>query len=90
MATLIKSDGSNVELNPFNGKDFSLEELQQAVGGYIEIVPIDKEFDMVVNEEGKLYGLPVNEQATRLYRRVRYTDDVIVGDVVLCNKEQLV
>ena len=89
MATLIKSDGKMNEFTPQSGVKFTLEELQKAVGGYIEIVHIDKDFDMVVNEEGKLLCLPINETATRLYRRVRYTDDLIVGDVLICNKQEL-
>ena len=89
MATLIKADGRECGLHPQNGSTFTLEELQNAVGGYIEIVEIDKEFDMVVNEEGKLQLLPLNETATRLYQRARYTDDVIVGNVLLCNKIEI-
>ena len=88
MATLIKSNGTEIEVHP-TGKCFSLEELQSFVGGYIEFVAIDKEFYMIVNEEGKLMCLPKNEKATRLYHRVRYTEDVIVGDVLVCNNTEV-
>ena len=88
MATLIKSNGTEVEIHP-NSKFFSLEELQSFVGGYIEIVALDKEFYMVLNEEGKLKCLPKNDKATRLYHRVRYTDDVIVGNVLICNNTEI-
>ena len=37
-----------------------LEPLQALVGGYIEIVPISDKIVMIVNEEGKLMGLPYN------------------------------
>lgn len=37
----------------------TLEALQGLVGGYIETVPVGKAL-MLVNEEGKLRGLPVN------------------------------
>lgn len=89
MATLITSEGKLREVVPDNGKTFSLDDLQKYVGGYIEIVHIDKEFDMVVNEEGKFQMLPINEIATRLYRKSRYTDDVIVGNALLCNQSEL-
>ena len=38
MATLIKADGTWAEIQPENGTDFKLEELQAYVDGYIEIV----------------------------------------------------
>ena len=38
-----------------------LEDLQEAVGGYIEVVyPFDEPVGLVMNEEGKLDGLPLN------------------------------
>ena len=38
-----------------------LEDLQNAVGGYIEVVyPFDEPVGLVMNEEGKLEGLPLN------------------------------
>lgn len=38
-----------------------LEDLQKAVGGYIEVMyPFDEQVGLVMNEEGKLEGLPLN------------------------------
>ncbi len=38
-----------------------LEDLQKAVGGYIEVVyPFEDQVGLIVNEEGKLDGLPLN------------------------------
>jgi hypothetical protein len=37
-AKLIKPDGSVIPIEPENGTDFSLEELNRMVGGYIEVV----------------------------------------------------
>ena len=38
-----------------------LEDLQKAVGGYIEVTyPFDENVGLVMNEEGKLEGLPLN------------------------------
>ncbi len=46
-------------------EEVSLKELQRAVGGYIEHAPIagltEEGIVMLVNEEGLLAGLPVNE-----------------------------
>jgi len=50
----------------------TLEECQQMVGGWIELVHrtiYNPAFEgqMVVNEEGLLKGLPINKVGTRLY-----------------------
>lgn len=83
-ATLIKSDGSITEIEPKNGSDFSLEELQQLVGGSIEIIPYQDEQVFVVNEEGKLSQLPYNKKATEKLFLAHYTNDYFVGDVLIC------
>ena len=38
MATIYYADGRSEERQPANGHDFELKELQQIVGGYIEIL----------------------------------------------------
>jgi Domain of unknown function (DUF3846) len=51
-------------------KEFTLEQMQQIVGGYIERVTVlcDKKLcDMIVNEEGALRNLPINTKATEIY-----------------------
>lgn len=85
---LIKPDGS-VEPYPPKGKTYTLEELQKAVGGYIEILhPPDPKLLMVVNEEGKLKGLPNNDEATRLMGENLLPGDYIVGNALVCwNKD---
>lgn len=50
-----------------------LTQLQALVGGYIETVPVDGEMLLLVNEEGKLQGLPAN---------FAYGQDVLCGTVV--------
>ena len=60
--------------HPPRGEKYTLKELQEAVNGYIEIVPLperpwDRELSghaLVVNEEGKLLWLPRNFVATAL------------------------
>ena len=84
MAQIIKADGTKIDVIPKNGTDFQLSELQEIVGGYIEIVFTKDDQLMVVNDEGKLNGLPINEEATKL---VGY--DLIVGDVLVCASSQI-
>lgn len=91
MAQIIKTDGTRIEVSPKNGKDFSLEELQEIVGGYIEIVECEKNI-MVINEEGKLMNLPFNHIATlEWYRACPWMccADIIVGDVLLCKSNEV-
>lgn len=83
MAQIIKTTGEIIETEPKNGIDFQLDELQAVVGGFIEIVHLSNGKIMVVNEEGKLDGLPVNNKASELY------PDIIVGDVLVCDLKQI-
>jgi hypothetical protein len=59
-------DGRITPIAPANGKTYTLEELQALVGGYIEIVPMDKGRYAVVNEEGMFLGLDLNPGASLL------------------------
>jgi hypothetical protein len=79
-----------IEVSPENGTDFSLEELQGFVEGHIEVVCLKDGMIMVVNEEGKLNGLPFNTRATLAYNRGtgRY-DDIIVGNALVCKSEEV-
>jgi|TARA_R110002051_G_scaffold19567_2_gene54388 hypothetical protein len=68
-------------------ESLTLDQLQKLVGGYIELVnlPNTKE-QMIINEEGKLIGLPVNETATKIFHE-NYPHlqdrDVICGDAII-------
>lgn len=80
-----KSGMSEVFVRPKDGKSFTLDELQGFVGGNIEIVQTKNDNEvMVINEEGKLKGLPVNIIATKRY--IYGDHDKIVGDVLLADK----
>ena len=85
MATIYKTSGDIIDVEPKNGKDFKLAELQAIVGGYIEIVYLDSKHIMVVNEEGKIDGLDINVNATNLVDGY----DIIVGDVLVCESKQV-
>lgn len=72
-AMILRADGTSEEIQPANGTHFQLSELKPIVGtgapaggDMIEIIPTKDGRIMVLNEEGKLYGLPRNAQATAL------------------------
>ena len=52
-----------------------LENLQEAVGGLIEIIDIEDDVCILCNEEGKLIGLEGNR---------RLSDDILVGTFFVC------
>ena len=56
----------------------TLETFQRLVGGYIETVMLPQNTVMIVNEEGKLKGLPHN---------FFYAGDDIVGTAVFCSQK---
>jgi hypothetical protein len=85
-ALIIKANGEEIPVQPANGTDFSLEELQNIVGGYIETVMLPNGNLLVLNEEGKLEGLPLNTTATDLYNNPY---DAIVGDVLVCDVDMM-
>lgn len=86
MAKWIKADGNVVEVSPKNvGKCFTLEELKDFVGGWIECITLSPKQVLVINEEGKLMNLPYNAVATQIFRMAFHPcDDSIVGDALLC------
>ena len=83
VAQLIRSTGE-VTTVTFSKKD-GLAAMQGFVGGFIEYVYFlgygGKRREMVVNEEGRLIGLPVNPIASII------AGQTLVGDVLLLGKE---
>lgn len=65
--------------------DNTLEQMQNLVGGFIEVVGVAQDILMIVNEEGKLKNLPDNFGMHRVKAEGNvYSDellDVIHGDV---------
>lgn len=66
----------------------TLKTFQDFVGGYIQVVDITSHHALVVNEEGKLQGLPVNRKATTLFQKLCNTTDYIVGDAFIVRKDE--
>ena len=88
-ALWLKSNGEKITVEPKNGKDFKYEELREFVDGYIEMVYLKNNEIMVVNEEGKLNNLDLNENATNVYIQSYGLKDVIVGNVLLTKKKNI-
>jgi hypothetical protein len=66
----------------------SYEAISKAVGGYIQIVPLQNDFagySMYLHEEGKLIGLPMNDIATAVWENSYGRTDIILGNAVIVN-----
>ena len=57
----------------------TLKSAQEFVGGYVEGITFPNGDYLIVNEEGKLMGLEVNEPATKLWRDTFDNDNFITG-----------
>jgi hypothetical protein len=73
-----------------------LKQAQEFVGGMVQGIEFPNGDYMIMNEEGKLLGLPVNEDATRLWRTTftkdKYLfgyDDWVSGNAILIKKQAL-
>ena len=77
----IKTDGTIKEVAV--DKDNSLKQMQDAVGGYIELVRLADDDVMIVNKEGLNLRLPINEHASKI------VGQTIVGNVLICKGKDL-
>lgn len=87
MAWLYKANGEVAEIF-----DLSLESMQEAVGGYVQIVnSYDGRNVFVCDEEGKLKGKPENAKATEiaLNAGALFPDDYLVGDVIIAASDAI-
>ena len=80
----------DVQLEP------TLKEAQAVVGGYVEGISMPNGDYLIINEEGKLIGLPLNEQASKLWKDtfdndnyITGRDDFVVGNAILIKKGAL-
>lgn len=90
MGMIITMDGLVRDARPSNGCSFNLEECQQVVDGYIEIVYLQPDMVMVINEEGKFTKEP-NSVATMIARahNAICPNDYIAGNCLICKNEEV-
>jgi hypothetical protein len=73
-----------------------LKAAQDFVGGYVEGITFPNGDYLIINEEGKLMGLPLNEKASKLWKDTFDNDnyitgrnDFVVGPAILIKKQAL-
>ena len=57
----------------------TLKAAQDFVGGYVEGITFPNGDYLIINEEGKLMGLPIKEKATKLWKDTFDNDNYITG-----------
>ena len=74
----------------------NLKEAQEFVGGYVEGIIFPNGDYLIINEEGKLKGLPYNPEASALWKATFDNDnyitgrkDFVVGPAILIKKDAL-
>lgn len=78
-------------IEPKDGSKYTLEELQEYVGGYIECIPFFNDLLLIVNENGKLDNFEENVYATMVvqaFNAIQPTD-YISGNAVIINNDEL-
>jgi hypothetical protein len=83
-AVYIKASGEISNVAPKDGNKFTLEELQNYVGGYMEMITTKDGKKMIMNEEGRINKLKINPQASILTNGL-----TVVGDVIVCDERLL-
>jgi hypothetical protein len=88
MGILIKTSGEKLEVKPANGESFSLKEVQEYVGGYVEMFRVSGK-KYLFNEEGLLHDLPSNVKATEeLEKDCKQAVQTLVGNVLILEESE--
>ena len=96
MKTKINTDAAEFKIIDDVKDEPNLKAAQAFVGGMVEGIPFPNGDYLIVNEEGKLIGLPLNPEATALWRATFDNDnyvtgrkDFVVGPAILIKKDAL-
>ena len=77
--TKINTDQNEFKIIEDSKDEPSLKEAQDFVGGYVEGITLPNGDYLIVNEEGKLKDLPLNPEATALWKATFDNDQYITG-----------
>jgi len=85
MANVLCADGTTYEQT-----DLSMTALKKIVGENLKSSPLAEGRLMLSNEDGKLLGLPFNNQATHLLHESGAEFwETVMGDVVICFRDEI-
>ena len=96
MTDKINTDSSEFKIIENKKDEPQYKEVSKFVGGMVECVQFPNGDLLLLNEEGKLMQLPLNPEATALWRATftkdKYVfgyDDFVVGPAILIKKQAL-
>jgi hypothetical protein len=96
MKTKINTDAAEFKIIDDVKDEPDLKTAQKFVGGMVEGISFPNGDYLIINEEGKLIGLPLNPEATALWRATFDNDnyitgrkDFVVGPAILIKKKAL-
>ena len=96
METKINTDAAEFKIIEDSKDEPSLKEAQEFVGGYVQGITFPNGDYLIINEEGKLKGLPYNPEASALWKATFDNDnyitgrkDFVVGPAILIKKKAL-
>ena len=96
MTTDINTKASEFKIIEDSKDEPSLKEAQEFVGGYVEGITFPNGDYLIINEEGKLKGLPYNPEDSALWKATFDNDnyvtgrkDFVVGNAILIKKDAL-
>ena len=96
MTTDINTKASEFKIIEDSKDEPDLKTAQEFVGGYVQGIELPNGDYLIINEEGKLMGLPLNPEATTLWKAtfdndnyITGRDDFVVGPVILIKKAAL-
>ena len=75
----VNTDADEFKIVSDSKDEPTLESAQEFVGGYVEGITFPNGDYLIINEEGKLKGLPLNPEATALWRATFDNDNYITG-----------
>ena len=79
MKTKINTDAAEFKIIEDSKDEPTLKEAQEFVGGYVEGITFPNGDYLIINEEGKLRNLPLNPEATALWKATFDNDNFITG-----------
>ena len=94
--TKTNTDSSEFKIIENKKDEPQYKEVSSFVGGMVECIQFPNGDLLLVNEEGKLMNMPLNPEATTLWRMTFDNDnyitgrkDVVVGPAILIKKDAL-
>jgi hypothetical protein len=84
----VNTDANEFKIVSDSKDEPTLESAQEFVGGYVEGITFPNGDYLIINEEGKLKGLPLNPEATKDKYAFGY-DDFVVGPAILIKANAL-